>query len=71
MDEFDRDRILGFLVTISLFGIILGELGLFGEDRGFEDDDSENGLLYVSLGEEIWDNTLILFVGEESSVSLD
>lgn len=71
MDEFDRDRILGFLVTISLFGIILGELGLFGDDRGFEDGDSENGLLYVSLGEEIWDNTLILFVGEESSVSLD
>jgi len=47
VDEFDRERILGFLVTISLFGIVLEEFGLFGEDGGFEDDDSDNGL-YMS-----------------------
>ena len=44
-DEFDRERILGFFLAFSLIGMVVGEFRLLGEEGGFEDDDSEKGLL--------------------------
>jgi hypothetical protein len=46
LDEFERDRILGFLVIFSLCGMIAVVFEFFGgEGGGFEDDDLDNSLL--------------------------
>jgi len=64
LDEFERDCILGFLIIFSLMEMFK----LFGEDGGFDDDDSENGLLYVSFGGKSWDTSGVLVIDEEGGV---
>lgn len=49
LGEFDRDRILGFLVVFSFLVVMIGSNKLLGEFRGFEDDESDVSLLYVSF----------------------
>lgn len=44
---------------------------LFNKEGGFENEDSENVLLYISYQGELWDTAGVLFIGEERSVSLD
>lgn len=48
--ELERNRTLIFFVTFSLYGVVLGEVKIFGETGGINDKESERGLLYVSIG---------------------
>lgn len=52
-NEFNRDCTLIFFETIFLFGVVVGKIKMFGKLGGFNDEESESGLLYVSIGGEL------------------
>lgn len=47
--ELERDRTLIFFMTFPLIGVVVGEVKIFGETGVFNDEESEIGLLYVSI----------------------
>jgi hypothetical protein len=69
--ELDRDRILIFFVSFSLYGVIVGAVKLFGEAGGFNDKESERGLLCITIGGKLGVSSNVFCVGEEGTISLN
>ena len=46
----DSDRILIFFVSFPLSEVVVGMVKLFGEAGGFNDEESERGLLCITIG---------------------